>query len=199
MGTQASQGIPRWRRARHRTSSRSATARRSNSTTSSRNPRRASTLRQGPVQRIREQLTKLQAGLDGAVTNVGQSFDKAGSGQGNRGHPREREEGRDAVKPWWQKALAFVVSIIVAVVVVIAVTALIAVTGPVGMILVGALAGALSTVLSTMASKPDPRQQPVRRHHAREASRLGALGARIGGGLTGANHEGRARTTIARR
>ncbi|HEX4419945.1 MAG TPA: DUF4157 domain-containing protein [Kofleriaceae bacterium] len=90
--------------------------------------------------------------LAGMVTSFQSGLDTAVPGNETKQILDEAKKAAAAVKPWWQKALAFVASVVVAVVVVIAVTALIATTGPVGAILVGAAAGALSSVAGQMAS-----------------------------------------------
>ncbi len=61
------------------------------------------------------------------------------------------QRAADAVKPWWQRALAAVVQIVVAVAITIAVGALIGATGGLALVAVGLLAGALSTVGGQMA------------------------------------------------
>ena len=78
----------------------------------------------------------------------------------------------DAVKPWWQKALAFVLTVVVVIVIMVAVTVLTAGvgTGPMAILImagVGAVACAVTTVVyrrvpSTVAMTDDP-SGPYRR------------------------------------
>ncbi len=98
------------------------------------------------------QQTTVSGKLAGMVTSFQSGLDTAVPGNETPQILEQAKKAADAVKPWWQKALAFVASVVVSVVVVIAVTALIATTGPVGAILVGAAAGALSSVAGQMAS-----------------------------------------------
>ena len=135
-------------------------------------------------------------GLDGTVPPVGSSGGagsgkkEEGGGEGGGGPTGEvtaihdaAQKAADAVKPWWQKALAVVVSIVVAVVVTIAVVALIAATGPVGMVLVGALAGALSTFAASVASNLVLGNSPLE-GITWQSIAIGALGGAISGGIT---------------
>lgn len=104
-----------------------------------------------------------KGGLDSAVPDRGGGSGGGGSGKkaddggtSGGGAPKgeiasiqeNAQKAADAVKPWWQKALAVAVSVVVSIAVTIAVTALL---GPAGVILAGAVAGALSSVAGTMA------------------------------------------------
>jgi serine phosphatase RsbU (regulator of sigma subunit) len=97
-------------------------------------------------------IAQVRQNLSGAVAQITTSFNEAVPTKETADIMKNAEKAAAAVKPWWQKALAFVVSIVVAIVVVVVVTALIVTTGPIGMILVGAAAGALGSVLGQMAS-----------------------------------------------
>ncbi|HEX4455059.1 MAG TPA: DUF4157 domain-containing protein [Kofleriaceae bacterium] len=152
---------------------------------------------QGQAHAYSEQISKLKTGLDGAVHNVSDSFNKAVPTKETADILAAAKKAAASVpKHWWQKALAFVVSIVVAVIVVVAVTALIAVTGPIGMILVGALAGALASVLSTMASNLILGNS-LFEGITIESVALGAVGGALTGGMMGAIGKGVLGETIA--
>ncbi|MBA3394497.1 MAG: DUF4157 domain-containing protein [Deltaproteobacteria bacterium] len=127
--------------------------------------------------------TQLRTGLNGAVTSVGTSFNEAVPTKETADILANAKKAADAVKPWWKKALAFVVSVVVAIVVVVVITALIVTTGPVGAILVGAAAGALGSVAGQMASNlvlGNSLMEGV----TWQSVAMGAIGGGVAAGLT---------------
>ena len=111
----------------------------------------------GQQEAYKSQTEKLKTGLDGAYGNVEKSFNDAVPKQEKDAILKAAAKAAASVpKHWWQKALAFVVSVVVSIVVVVVVSAiavaLVGTLGPIGLIIVGAIGGALASVLSTMAS-----------------------------------------------
>ncbi|HEY4238886.1 MAG TPA: DUF4157 domain-containing protein [Kofleriaceae bacterium] len=98
-----------------------------------------------------KQMKQLQDGLHSAVQNVQSSFDKAVPGQERPQIEENAKKAADAVKPWWERALTFVLTIVVAIVITVVVTAL---TGGIGgPIIAGILAGAIAGGLSSVAGQ----------------------------------------------
>ncbi len=95
--------------------------------------------------------THLAGKLSEACENVRSQFTTAVPNEERPAILENAKKAADAVKPWWQKALAFVVQIVVAVAITIAVAAIVGATGGLALVAVGLVAGALSTVGGQMA------------------------------------------------
>jgi hypothetical protein len=146
-----------------------------------------STAMTGVVAALREAFsqstTSLGQALAGSIDSVAKSFDHAIAVEESKQIQEKGDEAAANVKPWWQQALAMVVSILVSIAVVIVVTALIATTGPIGMILVGAAAGALGSVLGAMASNL-VLGNDIMEGVGIETAIIGAVGGALGAGFS---------------
>jgi hypothetical protein len=121
--------------------------------------------------------------LAGSVDSVSKSFDRAIEIEEGKQIQEKGDEAAANVKPWWQQALAMIVSVVVSIVVVIVVMAVIATTGPIGMLLVGAAAGALGSVLGAMASNL-VLGNDIMEGVGIETAIIGAVGGALGAGFS---------------
>jgi len=97
----------------------------------------------------------LQDGIKTGVENLQKGFHSAIDDKEKAAIAENAKKAADAVKPWWQKALAFVLVIVVAIVITVVVTALTGGlgTGPLMIAMIGIGSGALAGGLSSAAGQ----------------------------------------------
>src|ERR1051325_9518284 len=97
----------------------------------------------------------LRTGIDTGVQNLQKGYHDAIDSKERDAIAENAKKAADAVKPWWQKALAFVLVIVVSIIITVVVTALTGGlgTGPVMIALIAIGSGALAGGLSSAAGQ----------------------------------------------